>query len=77
MKLWVTEKEAVENGCTHSAYMYFFVPGYFGVKNNVWIPKSDLLYPVQLLLEFLWNSAREFRNEMPDFVFKLGRRIGN
>jgi len=73
--LWTTAASAKEQGCTHHAWSYGIIPGYFGMDDNQWVPKTDLLEPLSYVLEYVWNLMREFRDEEPDFCFVVGKKI--
>jgi len=75
IKIWRTAKRAKEIGATHHARIYGIIPGFFAEDENLWVPRSDLLNPLEDLLGLIWDLTRILRGEEPDFMFYIGREI--
>jgi len=75
MAIWTTAAEARALGCTHHARIFGIIPGFYSVPENIWVPRSDLLNPVEDALAFIWTTMRQMRGDEPDFMFSLGREI--
>lgn len=73
--IWMSKAEAASYGATHSARIFGIIPGFYGMDNNLWISRSDLLNPLEDLLAFIWAAIREMRGEEPDAMFDVGEDI--
>lgn len=77
LTIWTTKRQALAHGCTHHAMWMGLIPGFIGDPDGdcLWIPRSDLLIPLEIALNGIWNFIRECRGEQPDFMFELGEPI--
>lgn len=75
MHMWVSKAKAKELGCTHHALFMGVIPGFYGENDNLWVSRSDLLNPIEILLVFLWATFQEIRGEEPNFMFAVSRPI--
>lgn len=75
--LWRTARQAKALGATHYGRLCGLVPGFIADDGAglLWVPRSDLLAPVEWLVMTLWVMARDARGEEPDFGFTIGREI--
>jgi hypothetical protein len=74
--IWVTSRQARELGCTHHALYMGLIPGFFREKDALWVPRSDLLYPFEWAVTWIWQAMRAMRGEDGDFMFDIGKEIG-
>jgi hypothetical protein len=75
MQLWISASEARELGCTHRARFLGIVPGFFDPETALWVPRSDLLNPLEDLLSHIWAIMHQIRGEEPEFFFAVGRPL--
>lgn len=73
--IWMTAKRAKELGCTHRARFLGLVPGFIEPDQCIWVSRSDLLNPIEDVLNFIWQTMRWMRGEEPDFMFEVGAEI--
>lgn len=75
LQLWISSKQAKEYGCTHHARLFGIIPGFCAdgdrLHSNLWVPRSDLLYPIEVLLTTIWMAMRFMRDEEPDFMIDV------
>lgn len=72
---WTSAAKARALGCTHHARLMGIVPGFFAPETGLWCPRSDLLFPLEEAVCWLWATLRQMRGEEPDFAFRLGPEI--
>jgi hypothetical protein len=73
--LWCSAERALSYGATHRARVHGVIPGFLNPETGVWIPRSDLLDPVDTVLAYIWVMLRQLRGEEPDFMFLVGEEI--
>lgn len=49
----MTSAKAKSLGCTHYGMLWGIVPGFINPEQMLWIPRSDLLVPLEMLIDFI------------------------
>ena len=73
--IWTSARKASEYGCTNHGRLFGLVPGFVDPTGFLWVPRSDLLNPVEDVLGWIWSVTRQLRGEEPDFMIEVGRPI--
>lgn len=74
-RIWTTSAKAKSIGCTHRARLFGVIPGYYGMASGLWVPKSDVLLPVEWVFERMWWLILDICGDERDFSFQLRGRI--
>ena len=76
MDFWRSASTARSYGCTHRARMYGVLPGFFNPENNLWVSRSDLLNPIEDLINWGFGVFLFLSNQdHPGFPFSIREEI--
>lgn len=77
--VWVTDQEALDNDCTHYAWLLGIVPGFINEDSKhggpLWISRSDLTNWLEDVLQYMYSTMCSIRGIEPHFSFTIGDEI--
>lgn len=77
--IWVTNQQALNNGCTHHARLMGVIPGFINENSQhgglLWISRSDLFNWLEDLLQYFYATMCSIKGIEPHFMFSIGDDI--
>lgn len=73
MGIWNTKTYAKSLGLTHHARYMGVLPGFYRERDSAWLLMSDILLPLQAIMELSWVLLYRLSGEEPRFMWAVGK----